>query len=95
MRGGGTPSGGEGFGLGAEPALPRAVHADAAIPGAPGHVIDQAIAADIAFNGAAIGGAVVGDVPSLGAIFPGWGVLGFPNAAFGGARFGFDCDVSG
>src|SRR5215468_1112842 len=50
----GPPAGGDGLGLGAKPALAFvACHADLGIPGAPGHVVDPAVAGDIALDGAA------------------------------------------
>src|ERR1700704_437376 len=87
MRLHGAPARGKCLGLGAEPALAFVgLDLDLGVPGAPGHVIDAAIAGDIALDGAALGRLLLDRGPALGAELPGRHRLALPDAeAF---RFG-------
>src|ERR1700733_1457606 len=71
MHLGRAPTGGQRLGFRAEPALALvALDPDAGVPGAPRHVVDLAVAGDIALDGAALGRLLLGGSPALGAILP-------------------------
>src|SRR5262245_2295188 len=66
------PAGGDGFGLGAEPALALVGrHADLSVPGAPGHVVDPAVSGEVALDAAACGCLGLSHGPTLGVELPG------------------------
>src|ERR1700674_4294651 len=75
------PAGGEGVRLGAEPALAFVgLYSDLGVPGAPGHVVDAAVASDVALDGAALGRLLLDRGPALGAELPGRHRLALPDA---------------
>src|SRR5882724_2340565 len=75
------PPGGDRLGLGAEPALAFVrLHLDLRVPGAPRHMVDPAVARDVALDGAALGRLMLGRGPAPRAELPGRHRLALPDA---------------